>query len=203
MHRSWLWKTRGGSLYFCLACFRYVPTVSEPDTGKRFSENKHTLHWHKVKICKSVEKNFYLFFIQSLIDMTQMFNIIYRWPSFGGPQNTLGLRISWETSAIFCPVPGCSLLPCCPREVWEKAGVRVSLGDVTSHEQRTLSYWGRAKSQRRLVTRVVSVQKLICFLCPWISKFTSAFDCINSCGWSPFQSINQSINNLYLYTISI
>ena len=126
----------GSSLYFCLACFRYVPTISEPDTGKRFSENKHTLHWHKAKICKSVEKNFYLFFIQSLTDMTQMFNMIYRWPSFGGPQNTLGLRISWETSAIFSPVPGCSLLPRCPREVWEKAGERVSLGDVTSHEQR-------------------------------------------------------------------
>ena len=88
-------------------------------------------------ISKSIEKNFHLFFIQSLIDMTQVFNIIYRWPSFGGPQNTLGLRISWETSAIFSPVPGCSLLPCCPREVWEKAGERVSIGDVTSHEQRT------------------------------------------------------------------
>ena len=25
----------------------------------------------------------------------------------------------------------------CPREVWEKAGERVSLGDVTSQEQRT------------------------------------------------------------------
>ena len=50
-----------------------------------------------------------------------------------------------------------------------------------------LSCWGRAKSQGRLVTRVVSVQKLICFLCPWISKFTSAFDCNNSCGWSPFK----------------
>ena len=49
VHRSWLRKTRGGSLYFCLACFRYVPTISEPDTGKRFSENKHTLHWHKAK----------------------------------------------------------------------------------------------------------------------------------------------------------
>ena len=136
MHRSWLRKTRGGSLYFCLACFRYDATISEPDTGKRFSENKHTLRWHKAKICKSVEKNFYLFFIQPLIDMTQMFNMIYRWPSFSGPQNTLGLRISWETSAIFSPVPGCSLLPRCPREVWEKAGERVSLGDVTSHEQR-------------------------------------------------------------------
>ena len=136
MHRSWLRKTCGSSLYFCLACFRYVPTISEPDTGKRFSENKHTLHWHKAKICKSVEKNFYLFFIQSHIDMTQMFNMIYRWPSFGGPQNTLGLRISWETSVIFSLVPGWSLLPRCPREVWEKAGERVSLGDVTSHEQR-------------------------------------------------------------------
>ena len=71
-------KTRGGSLYFYLACFRYDATISEPDTGKRFSENKHTLHWHKAKICKSVEKNFYLFFIQPLIDMTQMFNMIYR-----------------------------------------------------------------------------------------------------------------------------
>ena len=91
MHRSWLWKTRGGSLYFCLACFRYVPTVSEPDTGKRFSENKHTLHWHKVKICKSVEKNFYLFFIQSLIDMTQMFNTIY------AADHYLGVRkIPWD-----------------------------------------------------------------------------------------------------------
>ena len=50
-----------------------------------------------------------------------------------------------------------------------------------------LSYWGRATSQGRLVTRVVSLQKLICFLCPWISKFTSAFDCNNSCGWSPFK----------------
>ena len=39
---------------------------------------KHTPHWHKTKICKSVEKNFYLFFIQSLTDMTQMFNMIYR-----------------------------------------------------------------------------------------------------------------------------
>ena len=126
MHRSWLRKTRGGSLYFCLACFRYDATISEPDTGKRFSENKHTLRWHKAKICKSVEKNFYLFFIQPLIDMTQMFNMIYRWPSFSGPQNTLGLRISWETSAIFSPVLGWSLLPRCPREVWEKAGERVS-----------------------------------------------------------------------------
>ena len=41
------------------------------------TENKHSLHWHKAKICKSVEKNFYLFFIQSLIDMTQMFNGTY------------------------------------------------------------------------------------------------------------------------------
>ena len=137
MHRSWLRKTRGGSLYFCLACFRYVPTISEPGTGKRFSENKHTLHWHKAKICKSVKQNFYSSFIQSLIDMTQMFHMIYRWPSFGGPQNTLGLRISWETSAIFSPVPECSLLPRCLREVWEKAGELVSLADVTSHEQRT------------------------------------------------------------------
>ena len=137
MHRSWLRKTCGSSLYFCLACFRYVPTISEPDTWKRFSENKHTLHCHKAKICKSVERNFYLFFIQSFIDMTQMFNMIYRWPSFGGQQNTLGLRISWETSAIFSLVPGCSLLPRCPGEVWEKAGERVSLADVTSHEQRT------------------------------------------------------------------
>ena len=138
MHRSWLRKTRGGPLYFCLACFRYVATISEPGTGKRFSENKHTLHWHKAKICKSVKKNFHLSFIQSLIDMTQMFNMIYRWPSFGGPQNTLGLRISWETSAIFSPVPECSLLPRCPREVWEKAGERVSLADVTSHERSAL-----------------------------------------------------------------
>ena len=137
MHRSWLRKTCGSSLYFCLACFRYVPTISEPDTAKGFLKIlKHTPHWHKTKICKSVEKNFYLFFIQSLTDMTQMFNMIYRWQSFGDPQNTLGLRISWETSAIFSPVPGCSLLPRCPREVWEKAGERVSLGDVTSHEQR-------------------------------------------------------------------
>ena len=75
--------------------------------------------------------------MQSHIDMTQMFNMIYRWPSFGGLQNTLGLRISWETSAIFSPVPGGSLLPRCPREVWEKVGERVSLGDVTSQEQRT------------------------------------------------------------------
>ena len=97
---------------------------------------KHTPHWHKTKICKSVEKNFYLFFIQSLTDMTQMFNMIYRWQSFGGPQNTQGLRISLETSVIFSLVPGWSLLPRCPREVWEKAGERVSLGDVTSHEQR-------------------------------------------------------------------
>ena len=147
-----------------------------------------------------------------------MFNMIHRWPSIGGSQNTLGLRISWESSAIFSPVLGCSLLPLCPREVWEKAGERVSLGDVTSHEQRTLraeaelffadpcqyccccrrfycwwcllSFWGRAKFQGRLVTRVVNVQKvqkLICFLCPWIRKFTSAFDCNNSCGWSPFK----------------
>ena len=50
-----------------------------------------------------------------------------------------------------------------------------------------LSYWGRAKSQGRLVTRVVSVQKLICLLCPRISKFTSAFDCNNSCSWLPFK----------------
>ena len=214
MHRSWLRKTRSGSLYFCFVCFRYVPTISELDIRKTFSE-KHPLHWHKAKIYKSVENNFYLFFIQSLIDMTQIFNMIYRWPSFGGPQNTLGLRINWEMSAIFSPVPGWSLLPRCPREVWEKAEERVSLGDVTSHEQRSpwaeaglfsadpcqyccccrrcycwwclLSYWGRANSQGRLVTRVVSLQKLICFLCPWISKFTSAFDCNNSCGWSPFK----------------
>ena len=145
------------------------------------------------------------------MDMTQIFNIIYRWSPLGGPQNTLGLRISWGTSAIFSPVRGWSPLPRCPREVWEKAGERVFLADVTSHEQRTpraeaepvsivvavvgaaycwwclLSYWGRTKSQGRLVTRVVSVQKLIGFFCPWISKFTSAFDCNNSCGWSPFK----------------
>ena len=213
MHRSWLRKKRGGSLYFCLACCPYVPTISEPDTGKRFSE-KHPLHWHKAKICKSEENNFYSFFVQSLIDMTKMFNMINRWQSFGGPQNTPGVRISWETSAIFSLVPGWSLLSRCPREVWEKAGERVSLADVhlTSRERLglrlgyflrirvycwcsrrcycwwcLLSYWGRAKSQGRLVTRLVSVQKLICFLCPWISKFTSAFDCNNSCGWSPFK----------------
>ena len=28
-------------------------------------------------------------------------------------------------------------MPRCPREVWEKVGERVSLGDVTSQEQRT------------------------------------------------------------------
>ena len=61
MHRSRLRKTCGSSLYFCLACFRYVPTISEPDTWKRFSENKHTLHCHKAKICKSVERNFFYF----------------------------------------------------------------------------------------------------------------------------------------------
>ena len=171
---------------------------------------KHTPHKKKKKICKSIEKNFYLFFIQSLTDMTQMFNVIYRWPSFGGPQNTLGLRISLETSVIFSLVPGWSLLPRCPREVWEKAGERVS--HLTSRERLglrlgyfrrirvyccccrrcycwwcLLSYWGRAKSQGRLVTRVVSLQKLICFLCPWISKFTSAFDCNNSCCLLPFK----------------
>ena len=124
MHRSWLRKTRGGSLYFCLACFLYVPTISEPDIRKRFFEN-HPLHWHKAKIWKSVEKNFYLFFIQSLIDMTQIFNMIYRWPSFGGPQNTLGLRISWEMSAIFSPVPGWSLAPLSARSLGK--GGRASL----------------------------------------------------------------------------
>ena len=143
MHRSWLRKTSGGSLYFSLACFRYVPTISEPDTGKRLSENKHTLHWLKAKICKSVEKNLYLSFIQSLIDTTQTFNMIYRWPSFGSPQNTLWLRISWETSAIFSPVPGWSLLHRCPRKVWEKAGERVSWWRHISRAWNTLG-WGWA-----------------------------------------------------------
>ena len=121
--------------------------------------------------------------------MTQMFNIIYRWPSFGGPQNTLGLRISWETSAILSPVPGCSLLPRCPREVWEKGAREIfsRWRHLKSRERLglrlyflwirvyccccrrcycwwcLLSYWGRAKSQGRLVTRVVGVQKLIGF----------------------------------------
>ena len=108
---------------------------------KVFWEHPH--HWHKAKICKSIERNFYLFFIQSLIDMTQMFNIIYRWPSFGGPQNTLGLRISWETSAIFSPVPGWSFLPRCPRKVWEKAGERVSWWCHISRASNAL-VWGWA-----------------------------------------------------------
>ena len=33
-------------------------------------------------------------------------------------------------------MPEYSLLPSCPRKVWKKAGERVSLADVTSHEQR-------------------------------------------------------------------
>ena len=72
-----------------------------------------------------------------LVKLALKFNMIYRWPSSSSPPNTLGLIVSGETSAIFSQVPGRSLLPCFPREVWEKAGERVSLGDVTSHEQRT------------------------------------------------------------------
>ena len=168
MHRSWLWKTRGGSLYFCLACFRYVPTISEPDTGKRFSENKHTLHWHKAKLWKSVEKNFYLFFMQSLIDMTQMFNMIYRCPSFGGPRTENQLR----DVGYFQPSPWVvSLAPLSARSLGKGGRASLSRWRHISRLQLRLSYflwirvycscccrrcycwwcllshWGRAKSE--------------------------------------------------------
>ena len=181
MHRSWL-RERVVAIYIFATSL--------------LSERLLRYSWQKVfwkvlsslpqgKICKSVEKNFYLVFMQSLIDMMQMFSMIHRWPSFSGPPNTLGLIVSGETSAIFSLVPRRSLLPRCSREVWEKAEERVSLADVTSHEQRTpwaeaelfsadpcqyccycrrcycwwcvLCFWGRAKSQGRFVTRYLGI----------------------------------------------
>ena len=138
MHRSWL-RERVVAIYI-FAWLVFATSL--------LSERLVRYSWQKVfwkvlcslpqgKICKSVEKNFYLFSMQSLVDMMQMFNMIYRWPSSSSPPNTLGLIVSGETSAIFSQVPGRSLLPCFPRKVWDKAGERVSLGDVTSHEQRT------------------------------------------------------------------
>ena len=139
VHRSWL-RERVVAIYIFAWLVFATSLLSE-----RLVRNS----WQKVfwkvlsslpqgKICKSVEKNFYLFFIPSLIDMMEIFNVIYRWLPFSGLPNSLGLIVSGETSAIFSLVPRCSLLPRCPREVWEKAGERVSLADVTSHELRTL-----------------------------------------------------------------
>ena len=138
VHRSWL-RERVVAIYIFAWLVFATSLLSE-----RLVRNS----WQKVfwkvlsslpqgKICKSVEKIFYLFFIPSLIDMMEIFNVIYRWLSFSGLPNSLGLIVSGEASAIFSLVPRCSLFPRCPSEVWEKAGERVSLADVTSHEQRT------------------------------------------------------------------
>ena len=145
MHRSWLRKTRGGSLYFCLACFRYVATISEPHTGKRLSQNKHTLHWHKAKICQLVEKNFYLFFIQSLIEMTQMFNIIYRRPSFSGPHDTI-IPWDWESAER------CRLFSAQSLGVLSCPVVRVKSGKRRARE--SLSVTSHLKSRERLGLRL-------------------------------------------------
>ena len=138
MHRSWL-RERVVAIYI----FTWLVFATS-----LLSKRLVRCSWQKVfwkvlsslpqgKTCKPVEKNFYLFFIQSLIDIMEIFNMIYRWLSFTGLPNSLGLIVSGEMSAIFSLDPRCSLLPRCPSEVWEKAGERVSLADVTSHEQRT------------------------------------------------------------------
>ena len=81
-------EKRVGALYiFAWLVFATFPLSLSLTQAKGFVKIlKHTLHWHKTKICKSVEKNFYLFFIQSLIDMTEMFRRSAKYP---GTENQL------------------------------------------------------------------------------------------------------------------
>ena len=185
VHRSWL-RERVVAIYI----FAWLVFATSLLSERRVRYSWQKVFWKVLsslpqgKMCKSVEKNFYLFFIQSLIDMTEIFNMIYRWLSFSGLPNSLGPIVSGETSAIFSLVLGVLSCPV----VRAKSGKRresesLSLtSHLTSRERLglrlsyflrirvhccccrrcyccwcLLSCWGRAKSQGRLVTRYLGI----------------------------------------------
>ena len=128
---------------FAWLVFATFPLSLSLTCAKGFLKSTPCTGTRQKYINQYVEKNFYLFFIQSLIDMTQMFNMIYRWPSFGGPQNTLGLRISWEMLAIFSPVRGWSLAPLSARSLGKGGRASLSRWRHISRAESALG-WGWA-----------------------------------------------------------
>ena len=174
---------------FAWLVFATLPLSLSLTQAKRFSENKHTLHWHKAKICKSVEKNFYLSSSHSLTwDKCLIWYIAdHHSAARKIPWDWESAERRWLFSAQSLGVLSCPVVRAKSGKRRESESFSLT-SHLTSRERLglrlsyflrirvyccccrrcycwwcLLSCWGRATSQGKLVTRVVSVQKLIGF----------------------------------------